>query len=225
MKEFKGKTAFITGGAEGIGFYVARTLAGQGMRVMLADIDTGMLEKAVRTLKGEGFKVEGVVCDVALKADVAAAAEETVRKFGKVHFVMNNAGVAVTGSQKNISEADWRWVIDVNLMGVVHGVQVFAPLMKSQGEGGHIMNVASIAGIHGVSFSGPYCATKAAVISLSECWRNELAKDGIAVSVLCPGFVKSRIYDSMRNRQARTTKSWWSPALIPRRPPTVSWKP
>lgn len=202
MREFKGKTAFITGGAEGIGFHVARVLAREGMRVMLADIDTEMLDQAVRTLTGEGFAAHGVACDVALKADMAAAAEKTVERFGNVHFLMNNAGVSVIGSQKSISEDDWRWVIDVNLMGVVHGTQVFAPLMKAHGQGGHIMNVASMAGIHGVSFSGPYCATKAAVISLSECWRKELAKDGIAVSVLCPGFVKSRIYTSLRNRQA-----------------------
>jgi len=203
MKEFEGKTAFITGGAEGIGFYVGRLLARRGMRIMLADIDTQMLDKAVGKLRGEGFDVDGVACDVALKTDLVVAARKTGERFGKVHFLMNNAGVAVTGAQKNISEDDWRWIIDVNLMGVVYGTQVFAPLMKAHGEGGHIMNVASMAGIHGVSFSGPYCATKAAVVSLSECWRKELKKDGISVSVLCPGFVKSRIYDSMRNRQDR----------------------
>lgn len=203
MKDFKGKTAFISGGAEGIGFHVGRVLGKQGMNLMLADIDSKMLDEAVRTLKGEGLNVEGVYLDVALKADWTAAADKIIETFGKVHFLLGNAGVAQTGSQKNISEADWRWVIDVNLMGIVYGAQVFAPLMKSHGEGGHIMNVASIAGIHGVSFSGPYCATKAAVVSLSECWRKELEKDGIGVSVLCPGFVKSRIYDSMRNRQAR----------------------
>jgi NAD(P)-dependent dehydrogenase (short-subunit alcohol dehydrogenase family) len=203
MKDFQGKTAFITGGAEGIGFHVGRILARQGMRLMLADIDTGMLAQAVRTLQHEGFDVEGVACDVALKSEMAQAARETVQRFGKVHFLMSNAGVSVVRSQKNVSEADWRWIIDVNLMGVVYGAQIFAPLMKSHGEGGHIMNVASVAGIQGVAFAGPYCATKAAVISLSESWRAELQKDGIAVSVLCPGFVKSRIYDSMRNRPAR----------------------
>jgi short-subunit dehydrogenase len=116
---------------------------------------------------------------------------------------MSNAGVAVTGAQKYIEELDWRWIIDVNLMSVVYGCQVFAPHMKAHGEGGHIMNVASMAGLQGVSYSGPYCATKAGVVSLSEGWRIELEKDGIEVSVLCPGFVKSRVYDSMRNRQER----------------------
>ncbi len=203
MKDLKGKTAFITGGAEGIGYHIGRLLAGQGMKVMLADIDTRMLADAVRSLQSEHLNVEGVALDVALKSEWITAAEKTIKTFEKVHLLINNAGVSQTGSQKKISEEDWRWVIDVNLMGVVYGTQVFVPLMKSHSEGGHIMNVASIAGIHGVSFSGPYCATKAAVVSLSECWRSELKKDEIGVSVLCPGFVKSRIYDSMRNRQAR----------------------
>lgn len=203
MKELKGKTAFITGGAEGIGFHVGRVLGQQGMNLMLADIDAGMLDQAVRTLKDEGLTVEGVYMDVALKADWETAAEKTLQTFGKVHLLVGNAGVAVTGAQKYISEADWRWIIDVNLMSIVYGAQTFAPQMKAQGEGGHIMNIASMAGIHGVSYSGPYCATKAAVVSLSECWRVEFEKDGIEVSVVCPGFVKSRVYDSMRNRQAR----------------------
>jgi len=203
MKDLKGKTAFISGGAEGIGFHVGRLLGRQGMNVMLADIETQMLDQAVQTLKGEGLTVAGTPLDVALREEWEQAAERTTEAFGKVHLLMGNAGVAVTGSMKKILENDWRWIIDVNLMGIVYGAQVFVPLMKSHGEGGHIMNVASMAGIHGVSFSGPYCATKAAVVSLSECWRTELKKDGIGVSVLCPAFVKSRIYDSMRNRQAR----------------------
>lgn len=203
MKDLKGKTAFITGGAEGIGFHSARVLANQGMNVMLADIDVEMLDQAVKTLQGEDLKVEGVVMDVALRDEWEAAFKKTVEIFGNVHFLMGNAGVAVTGAQKHITELDWRWIIDVNLMGIVYGCQVFASHMKAHGEGGHIMNVASMAGLQGVSYSSPYCATKAAVVSLSEGLRVELEKDGIEVSVLCPGFVKSRVYDSMRNRQER----------------------
>jgi NAD(P)-dependent dehydrogenase (short-subunit alcohol dehydrogenase family) len=203
MKDLKGKTAFITGGAEGIGYHVGRLFAQQGMNVMLADIDTQVLDQAVKTLKGEGLPVEGVALDVSLKDAWERAAEEAVRTFGKIHLLMGNAGVAVTGAHKHIPENDWRWIIDVNLMSIVYGAQVFVPLMKQHGEGGHILNVASIAGIHGVSYSGPYCATKAAVVSLSEAWRTEFERDGITVSVLCPGFIKSRIYDSMRNRQER----------------------
>lgn len=203
MKDLKGKTAFISGGAEGIGFHTARVLGQEGMKVMLADIDARMLEQAVATLKGEGLTVEGIVMDVALRDEWEKAAQKTFAIFGNVHFLMGNAGVAVTGAQKHIEELDWRWIIDVNLMSIVYGCQVFASHMKAHGEGAHIMNVASMAGLQGVSYSGPYCATKAAVVSLSEGWRTEFEKDGIEVSVLCPGFVKSRVYDSMRNRQER----------------------
>lgn len=203
MSEFKGKTAFITGGAEGIGYHIGRKLAQEGMNIMLADIDGETLDNAVKQLKTEGFKVEGVACDVALKSDIEAAAEKTVEVFGKVHMLFNNAGVSTTGSQKNIPENEWRWIIDVNLMGVVYGTQVFSQLMQAQGEGGYIMSVASMAGIYGAAYAGPYCAVKAAVISLSESWRKELKPAGIKVSVLCPGFTKSRIYDSLRNRQER----------------------
>ncbi len=218
MKDFKGKTAFITGGAEGIGFHVGRVLGREGMSVMLADIDTAMLAQAVETLKGEGLKVEGVALDVTLKEEWEVAAQKAVAAFGKVHLLVGNAGVAATGAHKHLTETDWRWTIDVNLMGIVYGAQVFHPLMKSHGEGGQILNVASIAGIHGVSFSGPYCATKAAVVSLSECWRSEFKKDGIGVSVLCPGFVKSRVYDSYRNRQARYGGPLYHDDLVKEKP-------
>lgn len=218
MKDLKGKTAFITGGAEGIGFYSARVLANQGMKVMLADIDAQLLEQAVKTLKGEELVVEGVVMDVALRDEWDVAFKKTVETFGNIHFLMNNAGVAVTGAQKYIPELDWRWIIDVNLMSIVYGFQIFAPHMKAHGEGGHIMNVASMAGLQGVSYSGPYCATKAAVVSLSEGWRVELEKEGIEVSVLCPGFVKSRVYDSMRNRQARYGGPLYHDDLVKEKP-------
>ncbi len=203
MENLKGKTVFITGGAEGIGFHAGRSLAKEGMNVMLSDIDTALLEHSVKKLKGEGLNVEGVACDVSIKSDLAAAAKKTVDTYGKVHVLINNAAVSVIGAQRHITEDDWRWILDVNILGVAFGTQVFAPLIKSHGEGGHIMNVASVAGLNGLSFGGPYSASKAAVISLAEGWRVELARDNIVVSVLCPGFVKTRIYDSMRNRQQR----------------------
>ncbi len=203
MKDFKGKTAFITGGAEGIGFFIGQMLAKQGMNVMLADIDAQMLTQAVKTLQAEGFNVQGVALDVTLKEEWVTAAKKTIDAFGKVHMLVGNAGVSATGAQHTIGENNWRWVLDVNLMGLVFGGEVFIPLLKAHGEGGYILNVASMAGMQGVSYSGPYCASKAAAVGLSECWRAELQKDGIVVSVLCPGFAKSRIYDSMRNRQER----------------------
>lgn len=203
MQKLEGKTAFITGGAEGIGYQIGRALAGRGMKVMLADIDEKMLDQAVNALRTEGGDVAGVVCDVALREELERAAEKTIDAFGKVHILVNNAGVSVIGSQKYIPEKNWRWIIDVNLMGVVYGAQVFVPLIQSHKEGGHIINVASMAGMKGLAYAGPYCATKAAVVALSEGWRDELEPAGIGVSVLCPAFVKSRIYDSMRNRQQK----------------------
>ncbi|MFH2132116.1 MAG: SDR family NAD(P)-dependent oxidoreductase [bacterium] len=203
MLDLKGKTVFITGGAEGIGYHIGRRLAHEGMNIMLSDIDALVLDRAVKTLQKEGFKAEGVQCDVSIRADLESAAQKTIAAFGKVHMLINNAGVSVTGPQNRIRENDWRWVLDVNLMGVVYGTQVFVPLMQSHGEGGWLINVASMAGILGVAYGGPYCATKAAVVSLSEGWLTELEPSGIKVSVLCPAFVKSRIYDSMRNRQER----------------------
>ena len=201
MENIAGKIGLITGGAEGIGFHTAKALGQQGMKMVLVDINQDTLDKAVEALKKDSIDAEGVVMDVSVKSEWEALAEKIMATHGKLHFLMSNAGVSPTaGSQKSTSETDWRWVIDVNIMGVVFGAQVFASIMKAQEEGGHIMNVASIAGFHGVSYTGPYCATKAAVVSLSETWRTELAKDGIEVSVLCPGFVKSRIYDSGRNR-------------------------
>ncbi|MDX1369455.1 SDR family NAD(P)-dependent oxidoreductase [Pseudomonas sp.] len=202
MQTLTGKTAFITGAAEGIGFHIARTFAQQGMNVMLADIDAAMLEQARQTLKDEGHSVAAVVCDVAKRDALEAAAKATLERFGKVHVLVNNAGVSVAGPQDRISEKNWRWIIDVNLMGVVYGAQVFVPLIKEHGEGGHVINVASVAGTLGMAFAGPYCATKAAVVSLSESWQGELKSVGIGVSVLCPAFAKSRIYCSERNRQA-----------------------
>ncbi len=203
MKDINGKIALITGGAEGIGFHTAKVLGQQGMKLILVDINDDKLQEAVNALTNEAIEAEGVVMDVSVRAEWDTLAEKIKNSYGKLHFLMSNAGVSIIGSQRNMSESDWRWLIDVNLMGVVYGCQMAAPLMKAQEEGGHIMNVASIAGLHGVSYSGPYCATKAAVVSLSETWRTELAKDGIEVSVLCPGFVKSRIYDSGRIRQDR----------------------
>src|SRR3990167_5433940 len=139
MQVLTGKTAFITGAAEGIGFHIARTFAQQGMNVMLADIDAAMLEQARQTLKDEGHSVAAVVCDVAQRDALEAAAKATLERFGKVHVLVNNAGVSVAGPQDRISENNWRWIIDVNLMGVVYGAQVFVPLIKEHGEGGHVI--------------------------------------------------------------------------------------
>ena len=200
MQDLKGKTAFITGGASGIGLAMAHAFGREGMNVMLADIETGALEMAVAELRASQVKAEGVVADVTRRDSLRAAALETVARFGKVHVVCNNAGVGAGGPIGQVPETDWNWVIDVNLLGVVHGMEIFAPLMLSHGEGGHFVNTASMAGLVSPPGMEPYCATKYAVLGMSEGWAAQLAAQNIGVSILCPGFVKTRIHQSRRNR-------------------------
>lgn len=203
MRDLAGKAAFITGGASGIGLAMGRGFAAAGMRVMLADIEAPALESAVDALRAGGAEVRGVVCDVAVAQSVTAAAEAAIAAFGRVHVVCNNAGVAGGSGVEAISAETWRWVIDVNVLGVVHGVAAFLPHMRGHGEGGHFVNTASMAGFNsGLGFS-PYSASKFAVVNMSEGLAAELAAEGIGVSVLCPGFVRTRIWEAQRNRQAR----------------------
>ncbi|MGY2805374.1 SDR family NAD(P)-dependent oxidoreductase [Bradyrhizobium sp. USDA 4506] len=200
MRELAGKAAFVTGAASGIGLAMATAFAREGMKVMLADIETGPLDKAVDALRAGGADVHGVVCDVADPLSVDRAAEASFRAFGKVHVLCNNADVAAGGGIDPISVDDWRWVIDVNLMGVVHGIRSFLPHIRGHGEGGHIVNTASMAGMNAGLGLSPYSATKFAVVSLSEGLAMQLRPLGIGVSVLCPSFVRTRIGESGRNR-------------------------
>jgi NAD(P)-dependent dehydrogenase (short-subunit alcohol dehydrogenase family) len=203
MQELAGKTAFVTGGASGIGFALGRTFAEAGMKVMLADIEPDALAVAVDTLRDVGPDVRGVACDVADPNSVERAAKAAYEAFGNVHVVCNNAGVAAAGGIDNISLENWRWVLDVNLMGVVHGIRTFLPHIRAHGEGGHIVNTASMAGMNsGLGFS-PYSASKFAVVNMSEGLATRLKPLGIGVTVLCPGFVRSRISESGRNRPER----------------------
>jgi NAD(P)-dependent dehydrogenase (short-subunit alcohol dehydrogenase family) len=203
MRELAGKTAFVTGGAGGIGFALGRAFAQAGMNVMLADIETEALSAAVKSLHNVGPDVRGVSCDVADPASVARAAKESFEAFGNVHVVCNNAGVAAAGGIDNISLDNWRWVLDVNLMGVLHGIRAFLPHIRAHGEGGHIVNTASMAGMNsGLGFS-PYVASKFAVVGMSEGLATQLAPLGIGVTVLCPGYVRTRIGESGRNRPQR----------------------
>jgi NAD(P)-dependent dehydrogenase (short-subunit alcohol dehydrogenase family) len=203
MRDFKGKTAFVTGGASGIGLALGRAFAEVGMKVMLADVEDAALDKAVRQLGEAGASVQGVVCDVSDRAAVERAARHAFATFGKVHVVCNNAGVAAGGAMEQIPQADWDWVIGVNLMGVISGISIFLPHIKAHGEGGHIVNTASMAGMLSPPQMGPYNVTKHAVVALSETLANELAGSAIGVSVLCPGWVNTRINESGRNRPAR----------------------
>ena len=204
MREFVGKAAFVTGGASGIGLALGRAFAEAGCKVMLADIEKTALDAALASFSGSGQEIRGIVCDVADSASVDAAAEATISAFGSVHILCNNAGVGARGGVDHIMLDNWRWVIDVNLMGVVNGVRAFLPHMRTHGEGGHIVNTASIAGMvnrfHGFA---PYPATKYAVVAMSEGLAMEVKPFGIGVSVLCPGVVRTNILESARNRPQR----------------------
>jgi len=202
MQDLSGKVAFITGGASGIGLSMAEAFGREGMAVMLADIEPEALERALTGLREKQIRAEGVVVDVTSREAVRAAADATIAAFGKVHVVCNNAGVGAGGLLGTVHPSDWDWVIDVNLKAVVYGVEVFAPLIEAQGEGGHFVNTASLAGMVSPPGMEPYCATKFAVVAMSEGWAVQLAPRGIGVSVLCPGFVKTRINESRRNRPA-----------------------
>jgi len=201
MSQFADKTAIISGGAEGIGLSIAKALGEQEMNIVLADIDQKSLEKASLELGGSGIPVLPVTLDVADETQWHNAAQQAIERFGKIHMVVNNAGIGGdTGPIENAQTKGWQWALDVNLMGVMYGAKVMVPWIKQHGEGGWIINVASMAGMGGIPYNGAYTATKTAVVALSESWAAELQSKDIKVSVLCPAFVQTRIYDSDRNR-------------------------
>lgn len=202
MNEFKGKTALISGGAEGIGLSIAQALGKQGMQIVLGDIDAEQLAIGQKTLEQQGIAVLSVEMDVTRPQDWQRLAEQAVARFGNIHMLVNNAGVSnSTGPVEQVKDEDWQWVNDVNLDGVLYGARAIVPLMKQHGEGAWLINVASIAGMLGIPYASAYTATKNAVVALSECWHQELRRHQIHVSVLCPAFVNTRIHLSDRNRQ------------------------
>jgi NAD(P)-dependent dehydrogenase (short-subunit alcohol dehydrogenase family) len=203
MREFKGKTAFITGGASGIGLGLAQTFADAGMNIVIADIEGPVLGAAVGALNARGAQAIGVECDVADSTSYARAADRAFSAFGKVHLLCNNAGVARTGHTWEIAESDWEWTIGVNLMGVIHGLQIFVPHMKEHGEASHVVTTSSMAGMRASVAGGPYTATKYAVVGLSEQLAKELADTKIGVSVFCPNNIRSNMPNNGRNRPAR----------------------
>jgi NAD(P)-dependent dehydrogenase (short-subunit alcohol dehydrogenase family) len=203
MKSFAGKTAFITGGASGIGLALARAFLAEGMNVMLADIEEPALAAALVSLSNHGPRVRGAVCDVSRRETLERAAAETIAAFGKVHILCNNAGVSRAGLAERVALSDWAWVVGVNLMGAVQGIEIFLPHMKAHGEEGHIVNTASISGLLPSALAGPYAATKAGIIGLSEVLADELAGGAIGVSVLCPSWVRTRMVENGRNRPDR----------------------
>lgn len=198
MKNLAGKVAFITGAASGIGLELARACGAAGMRVMLADIDDSGLRVAEASLQGAGIDAATVHCDITDIASIQSAADATIERFGNVHLLANNAGVFLEGGAGEIPLDKWRWIIDVNFTSVVYGVETFLPLIRSHGEGGYIINTASMAGLVGFAGLASYVATKHAVFGYSESIAGQLESEGIGVSVLCPGFVNTHIADIAR---------------------------
>jgi NAD(P)-dependent dehydrogenase (short-subunit alcohol dehydrogenase family) len=202
MKDLAGKTAFVTGAGSGIGLGIATALAQAGVKVMLCDIEDAALERALAGLKATNADVDGVRADVSLKAELQAAADATLKRYGKVHILANNAGVAGGAGYGTWTDAGWNWTLGVNLMAVIWGCEIFGPLIESHGEGGHIVSTASIAG-HITGRASPYNVSKYGVVSLMEGLRNDLAPRGVGVSVLCPGIIRTQIMDSDRNLPRR----------------------
>lgn len=200
MKDFAGKVAVITGGASGIGFAVARALGKRGMKLVIADIETGALDRATAALTAEGFAVAAKITDVGDHGAVNALADFAWDRFGGTHLVMHNAGVAVFGPTQAMSAQDWEWSLRVNLYGPVYGVQAFLPRMIAQGQGGHMVFTASFAGLVPNRDLGPYNVTKAGVVALAESVAKDAREHNIGASVLCPMRVVSAIDQSYRNR-------------------------
>jgi NAD(P)-dependent dehydrogenase (short-subunit alcohol dehydrogenase family) len=209
MKNFKGRVAVITGGASGFGREFAFKAHQLGMKIALADVQADALERTVQELREQGAQAFGLVCDVRKSAEVQALADATMKEYGAVHLVFNNAGVGSAGLIWENSEADWEWVLGVNLWGVIHGVRIFTRLMlecakQDPDYEGHIVNTSSMAGTMSMPAMGVYNVSKHAVVTLSETLYQDLqlVQAPIGASVLCPYYVPTGINQSHRNRPA-----------------------
>lgn len=200
MQDLEGKTAFITGGASGIGLSMAKSFLGAGMRVVIADVDEGALAQAAAQLKASSTELMTVQLDVTDREQFEAVADTVEAEFGPVEVLCNNAGVFRGGAIDEVTYKDWDWLMGVNVGGVVNGVQTFVGRMKARGNGGHIVNTSSMSGMIASPGTGVYNAGKFAVVGISEAMHSDLEEDNIGVSVLCPGMVRTRVYESERNR-------------------------
>ena len=202
MDDFAGRVAVVTGAASGIGRGLARHAAREGMRVVLADVEVPALEDAVAEVRDLGADAFGLRTDVSRAEEVQALADQAFARFGAVHLLCNNAGVFQAGVVWQRTQADWDWVMGVNVWGILHAVRAYVPRMLEQGTDAHIVNTASMAGLITVAYSGPYVVSKFAAAALTECLAHDLRAQGstIGVSCLVPGLVDTRIADSTRNR-------------------------
>jgi NAD(P)-dependent dehydrogenase (short-subunit alcohol dehydrogenase family) len=206
MDPFKDRVAVITGGAGGLGSAMARAFAARGSKIVLADLDAPNLDVVTKSFAADGAQVLGVPTDVTKRESVEALAEATLKRFGAAHIVCNNAGVATFGPIAQSTQKDWEFTMNVNFWGVVYGVQAFVPRLIAQRQGGHVVNTASMAGLTGMNWLGVYCASKFAVVGLTESLVRELRPHDIGASVLCPMIVETKINDNslrMRPKELR----------------------
>ena len=202
FKDLDGKVAVVTGGASGIGLGIARQFRAAGMRVVVADVEEAALQRAASELEGLGVRT-----DVRNADSVRALADATVAEHGAVHIVVNNAGVGPAAPIADLKLADWKWMLDVNLWGVIHGIDAFLPLLRKNAEGGHIVNTASIGGLAPGPGLGAYAVSKFGIVALTEVLAMELAAEGspVGASVIVPGTVRTGIANSLRDRPAEAT--------------------
>ena len=214
MRNLAGKVAFITGGASGMGLGMARAFAGEGMKLMLADVNEVRLGAAEQEFKDQGVDIATIICDVSKLEQVNAAADATIEHFGKVHVLCNNAGINVGGTYEELSQQDWDWVIAVNQLGVQYGISAFLPKIKAHGEGGHIVTTSSMAGMVNAGPGwAPYNASKFAVVVMNEVLYSELKETNIGVSVLCPGAVATNIIEAADSRPSNFGSSGDKPVI------------
>ncbi len=207
MTKVAGRTAFITGGGSGVALGQAKVFAAAGCKVAIADIRQDHLDEAMAWFDGRGHDVMAVKLDITDRGAYARAADEVEAKLGPVELLFNTAGVSIFGPLQNATYDDWDWQLDVNLKGVINGIQTFVPRMIERGHGGHIVNTASMSAFVALKGTGIYCTSKMAIRGLSECLALDLADHGIGVSMLCPGAVNSNIHEAVLTRPAHQQKT------------------
>ena len=228
MRNLKGKGAVVTGAANGIGLGICRALAKAGVDLVLADIEQEALERACAEIAALGVKAKALQLDVSDADAVMRAVSEVTRSLSKLHILVNNAGIAFHGSPLlAVEPSQWAWIWSVNVMGAIHCLNAFVPLIRAHGEGGHIVNTASIGGlqVNPVLRNGPYAMSKYAMVALSETLALDLDGSGIGVSVFCPALVATTLGRSARRRPARFGGAYEPPPSSPRQMPTDAITP